>query len=79
MEQVTRGHNTVADGWAGECNPHPHSHPPHTNSHAQTIATAVIIMRIFTLYNSLIMERWTDGRTNRPTKVKVYVTKKNKK
>ena len=23
-EQVTRGHNIVADGWAGASNPHPH-------------------------------------------------------
>ena len=23
-KQVTRGHNIVADGWAGASNPHPH-------------------------------------------------------
>ena len=34
-EQVTRGHNIVADGWAGASNPHPHPnpHPTHTNIH----------------------------------------------
>ena len=29
-EQVTRGNNHVADGWAGEYNPHSHPNPPHT-------------------------------------------------
>ena len=39
QEQVTRGHNIVADGWAGTSNlePHPH-HSPLSNSH--TIPTA---------------------------------------
>ena len=33
-EQVTRGHNIVADGWAGASNPHPHPDPPqHSNIH----------------------------------------------
>ena len=27
-KQVTRGHNIVADGWAGASNPHPHPMPP---------------------------------------------------
>ena len=31
---MTWGHSTVADGWAGVSNPHPHSTPPlHTNMH----------------------------------------------
>ena len=32
-EQVTRGHNIVADGWAGTSNPHPHFNP---SSYTQT-------------------------------------------
>ena len=34
-EQVTRGHNVVADGWAEAPKPYPHPnpHPPHTNIH----------------------------------------------
>ena len=28
VKQVTRGHNIVADGWAGASNPHSHSMPP---------------------------------------------------
>ena len=27
MQQVTRGHNIVADGWAGASNLHPHPNP----------------------------------------------------
>ena len=31
IEQVTRGYNIVADGWAGASNAHPHTNPnPHT-------------------------------------------------
>ena len=37
-KQVTRGHNIVADGWAGASNPQPHPNhipkPPQTHSHA---------------------------------------------
>ena len=34
IQQVTRGHNIVADGWAGASNPHPHPTPtPHLNLH----------------------------------------------
>ena len=29
-KQVTRGHNIVANGWAGASNPHPHPNPPQT-------------------------------------------------
>ena len=33
QEQVTRGHNIVADGWAGASNPHPHPMPPHQHTY----------------------------------------------
>ena len=39
-KQVTRGHNIVADGWAGANNPHAYSLPPHAHSYSQTIITA---------------------------------------
>ena len=32
-EQVTRGHNIIADGWAGASNPHPHLGPHSTYKH----------------------------------------------
>ena len=35
-EQVTRGHNIVADGWAGAANPHPHPTPHPTPFPTQT-------------------------------------------
>ena len=30
MKQVTRGHNIVADGWAGASNPQPHANLTHS-------------------------------------------------
>ena len=35
-KQVMRGHNIVADGWAGASNPHPHP-KPHPPTHKHTI------------------------------------------
>ena len=32
-KQVTRGHNFVADGWAGASNPHPHVMPHHQHAY----------------------------------------------
>ena len=56
-EQVTRGHNIVADGWAGASNPHPTQLPPQhstkysiQNAHFPTFRLVV-----------------TDGRTDGPT------------
>ena len=64
MKQVTRGHNIVADGWAGACNPHPHPRPPHSHSNTQIITTAASKMRVFALFNSIITDGRTNGRTN---------------
>ena len=47
-KQVTRGHNIVADGWAGAWNPYPYPPPPYADSHTQTIIT----------------DGWTDGLTD---------------
>ena len=51
-KQVTRGHNTVADGWAGAANPHPLStpHPNHfpTQTHTQKASKTLL----FPLFDS---------------------------
>ena len=47
-QQVTRGHNIVADGWAGASNPHPHPNPPPTLKHTQKVS-------VFPLFNSMTM------------------------
>ena len=59
IEQVTRGHNIVADEWAGASNPHlyPNLHPTH--KHSQEMSK----MLIFPLLNSGITDRRTNGRT----------------
>ena len=63
--QVTRGHNIVADGWAGAYNPHPHPRPPHTHSDTQTITTAGSKRRIYALFNSITTDGPTDRRTDK--------------
>ena len=54
---MTRGHNTVADGWAGAANPHPHPtlHPTPlpTQTHTQKASKTLI----FPLFDSCL---WTD-------------------
>ena len=61
MKQVTRGHNIVADGWAGASNPHPHPNPGPTLKHTQKVSKRVVV-------NSITMtDRPTNGPTDRPT------------
>ena len=36
---MTRGHNIVADRWAGASNPHPHPNPTPTLKHTQKLST----------------------------------------
>ena len=56
---MTRGHNIVADGWAGASNSHPHLTPiPHT----QTQKASKTL--VFSLIDSLTQ---TDGPTDGPT------------
>ena len=43
IEQVTRGHNIVADGWAGAANPHPHPTPYPTPFPKQTHTVFLVI------------------------------------
>ena len=56
IEQVTRGHNIVADGCAGACNPHTHS-----ISSPKRILNACF--PFFRLNDPGRMDRRTDGWT----------------
>ena len=56
-KQVTRGHNIVADGWAGASNPHPHPNQGPTLKRAQKVSKTLV-------FNSITM---TDQRTDGPT------------
>ena len=56
-QQVTRGHNIVADGWAGAYYPYPHPNPPPTLKLTQKVSKMLI-------FNSITM---TDQRTNGQT------------
>ena len=60
-EQVTRGHNIVADGWAGAANPHshptPHPTPFPTQTHTQK-ASETLVLPIFD-------SCWTSKRADR--------------
>ena len=40
MQQVTRGHSIVADGWAGVSKPHPHPKPYSIHKHIKRIQNA---------------------------------------
>ena len=63
-KQVTRGHNIVADGWAGAANPHPHPtpHPTHLPIHRHTRKASKTL--VFPLFDSITS---TDGPMNRRT------------
>ena len=52
LKQVTRGHNIVADGWAGAANPHPHPTPHPTPLPTQTHTQKASKTLIFTLFDS---------------------------
>ena len=67
-----RGHNIVADGWAGASNPHTHHPPPHTYSQTQTVTTGASKMRVFAIFNSITTDRPTDGRTDGRTDTPSY-------
>ena len=66
-EQVMRGHNIVADGWAGASNPQPH---PNTTplQHTHTYTNCGIINARFSRFrlerdNSNVTEKQTNGPT----------------
>ena len=60
-KQMTRGHNIVADGWAGASNPHPHSKSP-THMHKKDLE------RSFPTDVHRRTDGPTDQRTDRRTK-----------
>ena len=70
---MTRGHNIVADGWAGAANSHPHPmlHPTPLPTQTHTLKASKTL--VFPLFDSLTRtdrridrptDRWTDRRTN---------------
>ena len=65
-KQVTRGHNIVADGWAGESNPQPHlplptRPPPHTLTRTNNCS---MINERFSRFQLSVTEEPMDGRTD---------------
>ena len=75
IEQVTRGHNIVADGLAGASNPqpNPNPHPSHTNLHKK------YPKRLFFHFStrSLPTDRRTDGPTDQRTKPLIELRVRN--
>ena len=72
-KQVTRGHNIVADGWAGASNPHPHPYPSPMLKHTQKVSKTLV----FPLFNSMTMDQWTDGWTDGRTKPLIELRVRN--
>ena len=62
-KQVTRGHNIVADGWAGASNPHPHPNPSTTLKPTQKVSKTLV----FPLFDSFTTDGPTDGPTDGQT------------
>ena len=60
QEQVTRGPNIVADGWAGASNPHPYPNLLPTLKHTQKVSKTLVFPR----FNSMTLDGPTDQRTN---------------
>ena len=60
-KQVTRGHNIVAEGWAGASNPYPHPNPPPTLKHTQKVTKTLVLP----LFNLMTSDGPTDGQTKR--------------
>ena len=76
---MTRGHNIVADGWAGAYNPHPYPRPPRTNSRTQIITMVLSKARDFVLINSITPDGTTDRRTDKASYNCVSATKNVRK
>ena len=63
-KQGTRGHNTVADGWAGACNSHPDPRPSHIHSHRQSqLQHKNARFRTFQLHHHGPTDQQTDGQS----------------
>ena len=69
-KQVTRGHNIVADGWAGASNPQPNPNhtpnPPPTHLHTNNTNCSILNTRFFA-FSTRAWQLKFDGRTNGPT------------
>ena len=61
---MTRGHDVVADGWAGATNPHPHPTPHPTPLPTQTHTQKASKTLIFPFSTSAHGQ--TDGLTDQP-------------
>ena len=61
---MTRGHNIVADGWAGASNPQLHPMPP-PPTYIPKIAPKTLVFHFST--RALRTDGRTDGRTDRRT------------
>ena len=59
LKQVTRGHNIVADGWAGVSNPNPPPNLLQTLKHTQKVSK----MLVFPRFNSVTPDGRTDGQS----------------
>ena len=59
MKQVTRGHNNVADGWAGASNPLANPNPPYTLKRTQKVFNNTS----FPTFRLMLMDGPTEGRT----------------
>ena len=70
-KQVTRGHNIVADGWAGVCNPQPHPNhtpkPPPTHSPTNKTNCSTLNTRFSRFQCERDISSVTDRQTNGPT------------
>ena len=72
-KQVTRGHNILADGWAGASNPHPPPNLLQTLKHTQKVSKTLIFPR----FNSMTTNRPTNGRTDGLTKPLIELRVRN--
>ena len=88
---MERGHNIVADGWAGAANPQPHpkptTYPPPTHSHTNNTNCSIINTHFSSFQlecdNSSVtdgptdgpMDQRTDGRTDGRTKPLIELLK----
>ena len=59
-KQVTRGHNIVADGWAGVANSLPHPTPHPTPLPTQTLTQKASKTLVFPLFDSYSGNRQMD-------------------
>ena len=70
---MTRGHNIVADGWAGAANPHPHPTP----LPKQIIAQKASKTLVFPLFDSNVTDKWMDRQTDGRTKPLIVLRVRN--